>query len=640
MITALFVVAMCAILTGAGWTVTTLAGRVRPLPRPELLMAAFCNGAIVLYLLVFVIGSWRLDRGSMVAVMAIATVLAVPAWVRVRPRTLLAQTVGFLHAQPLAAFFWMLSVVSVVALLVQGGAPPNDYDSLSYHLSLPRFDVESGRISVSWMHQGFTFFPQLSEHLFRLALVLAGESAAQPMTGLFGLPLAGGAAILVRRLGGGHVFAALAALMTVSVRATVWELATCGVEVQLTVYTTMAMLAYLHWRNHNGVGPALVFGAALAGATLVKYLGLGVAACFFPLVMADSVRRRHHPGPMVAAAGLALVLGIPHFLRNVAFTGNPLFPLAHSLFDLTAPEFFSRDTTTYGRSRELFDYLRVYWDISVLPTHYFDGMMLGAPYLLALVPLVLLCGRAVSLMALPLVFVTLGYTALWHWGMTPQVRFLLPVTPFLAALGALGLQGFWAISQAWVRVMMLAMLALLAANQAMFVGIYALLRLPPALGMVSAKAYHEKTPTMGGAFFSACRFVEANLPADRMVLSLLAPHSYYCPQARAILTPTFPDETRFWLTGKSLPALTAMELAERMRVHGVALVVIGVRRESRSGPGSLAVTEETDYSGDRIGRVLAGVLPRLTPLHADSTARVYDGIEVIAALSHQQDENR
>ena len=179
---------------------------------------------------------------------------------------------------------------------------------------------------------------------------------------------------------------------------------------------------------------------------------------------------------------------------------------------------------------------------------------------------------------------------------------------------------------------MVASAAVLALNQALFVGIYALLRLPPALGLVSGLSYHTNTPTMTGAFYGPCLYMRERLGPDQKILSLLVPHSYYCPQAQAIVAPAFPEEADYWLTDRKLAPLSRLDLAEGMERHKVAFVVLERSREYKSGPASAPSLVEADYSKDRMGALLQEVTRSMEPLYQQQTAAVYDGPAIIAAL--------
>lgn len=621
-------------LVGAGWTLlgrVDIAGRVRG---GERWLAAYLIGALLLYFLVFFSGFFVFSKASAIAIVLVIVAFAVPAIPEVARDLQRSCSTGLAALRDRwLLLIWAAIVVSMLLMLVQAFAPPNDYDSLNYHLAIPRNDLEQGVIAPHWYKGVFSFFPALGEHHVRIALAIAGEGAAQATTWLFGVFLVLGTVLLITRAGFGPRVAALTVLMLISVRGVVWEMATCYVEIQLAVFVVFAYLAYDKWREGKGEIWGGLFGIALAGGVLVKYHGLVVPFCFLPLIITDLIKGRIKIGRLLAVAVLSLLLLLPHLIRNFAYTGNPVFPIMNKLFNPDSRIFFSVDDDPFGRSRTFLNYVRILWDISILPTHLFDGAMIGAPYLLAFAPFALFGPRE---RILPMAIVFFSYLAFWHWGMTRQVRFLIPVFPFLAAFSAVGAVNLWqGLTRRTRPILAIAGSALLI-NQLLFVGIYALIRIPPAVGLVSAEDYHAKTPTMNGAYYGACRYIESRLAKGDTYISLLEPHSYYCPQASAIAAPAFPEEARrYWLTGESLKELSSGELAAEMEKRRVKFVVLETAREFRFGPSSAPTVVESDYSSNtmqRIGKHLQPAVKTLKPLFEDHNSRVYGAEEVIQIL--------
>ena len=617
-------------LVGAGWTLlrrVDIAGCVRG---GERWLAAYLMGALLLYFLVFFSGFFIFSKTSAIAVVLVIVafaVLAIPEVARDLQRSC-STGLAVLRDRWLLVT-WAVIVTSMLLMLVQAFAPPNDYDSLNYHLAIPRNDLEQGVIAPHWYKGVFNFFPALGEHHVRIALAIAGEGAAQATTWVFGVFLVLGTALLTMRAGFGPRAAALAVLMLISVRGVVWEMATCYVEIQLAVFVVFAYLTYDKWRAGKGAIWGGLFGVALAGGVLIKYHGLVVPFCFLPLIIADLIKGRIKIVGLIGVAGLCLLMLLPHLIRNLAYTGNPVFPIVNGLFNPDSRTFFSVDDDPFGRSRTLLNYARILWDISILPTHLFDGAMIGAPYLLVFAPFAFFGPRE---RILPMAIVFFTYLAFWHWGMTRQVRFLIPVFPFLAAFSAIGTFTLWQELTRRTRLIFAIAGSVLLINQLLFVGIYALIRIPPAVGLVSAEDYHAKTPTMNGAYYGACRYIESRLTKGDTYISLLEPHSYYCPQASAIVAPAFPEEARsYWLTGASLKELSSVELATEMERRQVKFVVLETAREFRFGANSASTVVESDYSSNpmkRMGKHLQPAVKALKPLFEDHNSRVYDAEEV------------
>lgn len=632
MVALCFALFVFLISIGSGWTIVAAIDRERKLDPFERLPTAFAAGMVTLYLLCQVVGPFRLDKLSVSIMLALVAALATPsAWRALRhfPRHGLERAVAIIRHHRLASLLWLVVILSALSLVVQGMAPPNDYDSLFYHLALPKADTEQGFIGANWGFGSFSFFPALSEHLYRVALVMVGETAAQPLTGLFGPMLAVATAAAARRLKAAPWVAALAALMTLWVRATVWELATCEVEAQMAFFAATSLLLFHVWKTERTPATLALLLSSLVAGVLVKYHGLVLGAAFFALVVVTMFRSGTGWAALIRLAPLSALLALPHAARNLWYTGNPIYPILNSVFNPGAPDPFAGFAEVWGRGRSLTDLLLVPWDISVLPTYHHDGAMLGAPYLLAFAPLVLLrWQRSFGACAV----VILAYGLAWFYGMSQQVRFLVPITPYLSILAAMGVAAAWDRAPVMARAGLAVCGAVLLLNQSLFVGVYALLRLPPALGLQGPAQYLAATPTMGGTFYQTCRYVDAGLKPGETVLSLIEPHSYYCPQTRAIRSPALPGEEDYWFHGRPLPEISPARLADVMEAHKVRFVIVETLREFRRGEASAPEIVQRDLAALRLGRPLKQALLTLEPEFSDGNSAVYDARRVLPEL--------
>ncbi len=232
-----------------------------------------------------------------------------------------------------------LGVLLFAATLAPGSVwaiEARGYDALEYHLQAPREYYEAGRVHVL-PHNVYAQFPQQMEMLYLLLMHLRGGPWA--------------AAIACQLL---HAACAILAVGTLALwlpgrwprRAalllagtTPWLVVTGSlayVEAGLVLFAVQAaglLIGALRARS-AGWETALLSGLCAGLAAGCKYTAVALVAA--PLVagwllvpMAWS-RRVRLAG--VALAGVVVAFG-PWMLRNAAWTGNPVYPLAWSLFD-------------------------------------------------------------------------------------------------------------------------------------------------------------------------------------------------------------------------------------------------------------------------------------------------------------------
>jgi 4-amino-4-deoxy-L-arabinose transferase-like glycosyltransferase len=632
-----FITAFVVIAVGIGWPVTLYFDPRRALTNLERGLIAFGIGAIVFYLGIMAIGHWRLDRMSMSFLGAALALTSIPGLKILPWRRIIAgirdQTRSACHDWFLAVL-WSAAIVIGGSSLLQGMAPPNDYDSLMYHLAVPAADIERGHIRPDWARaMPHIFFPALASNLVRFGLAVVGEPVAQMFSGIFGIIAAFATGAIALRAGFGIRIAVLAGLMFLAIRAVVWEMGTAEVDVVLAAYAVTALLAYLAWRKEGGAGLAILFGLAIGGAINTKYQGFLLALAFVPVMAWDAVRHPNRVGGLILGPVASLIVLLPHLVRTWYHTGNPVFPLLNTVFDPTAVDFFADTRAQYGTGRDLVSVLRTPWDMFVLPSHYFDGVIFGAPYLLAFLPfgIAVFLRKTEGRVALA---VTGFYYILWFYLVAQQVRFLFPIFPMLCATAAVGAAALWSIVQQNkpLKAAFAGIAATLTLNQAMFVGIYTALRLPPALGLVSPAEYHARTPTMQGAFYSTCTYIRRHLNPGERYLSLLTSHFYYCPQTAAIARDLFDDETRYWLRDTPLPEIDLITFVRRLDEARIRFVIIQHRYENRRNPTARPELQEIALDESRFGRFILPAIQGLTPLASDSVSAVYDGRVVIARL--------
>jgi len=245
-------------------------------------------------------------------------------------------------------FDWTLVVAAVVLILIGllcVGTPILDYDSLEYHLGAPADYLAAGRVQFLH-HNVYAAFPEHVEMLYLAGIVLSGGkiigmAAAITTQLLFGVL----AALAVGRIASRflHANAGLpAAVFSLSCPMAIVIAAVGLVEQAFCFYTAVALLAALEWTYGEADPRARRGWIILAGlccglAVAVKYtallllcLPLGAAVLVVSLARDKSWRSRLAVPVLLALCALVAVL--PWLVRNLAETGNPVFPLLYSAF--------------------------------------------------------------------------------------------------------------------------------------------------------------------------------------------------------------------------------------------------------------------------------------------------------------------
>lgn len=239
-----------------------------------------------------------------------------------------------LLAVPFLALVVIVSVTPPGVLWIEEGA---GYDVLEYHLQLPREYFQAQQIEYT-LHNVYGNFPANAEMLYLLSMIVvddvyAGAATAKILNAFIGMACVWAAFVIGRQQGHG-VGVASAVLV-----------GTCGWIVYLSgiAYVENLMLFFgfvatgalmratdseLHRRRW------LTMAGLLAGfACGCKYTAIPMIAVPITLMaLAIRERTRQRLCNMAIVGVASLVSFCPWLIKNTILTGNPVFPLAHSVF--------------------------------------------------------------------------------------------------------------------------------------------------------------------------------------------------------------------------------------------------------------------------------------------------------------------
>jgi hypothetical protein len=335
---------------------------------------------------------------------------------------------------------------AVLCALIGALAPEIEYDALSYHLWLPARWLASGR-PVDIVQEYTSLYPLTWEMLYGAAMAIGGPVAAK-LTHWMCLPLLGATSFMVARRLCPGASGALAAALTVTSPVVLWEGTTAYVDLALAWYAALAV--YGLFRHHATrdrrwlTAASLLMGVALG----IKHLGVMMLAITAPVLIVSewrAVGRRHAITAGVLFVALALVPPVPWYARAYLASGNPVFPELYSVFGARPVARWSAASerglkafkARFGRQPTVGTLATLPWDVTVHAAKY--GGTLG-PLFLVLVPAAVgFVGRRRRTAALLMAAGCVAYVGFWASPLSSlQIRFLLPIVPLLAVLGAVG----------------------------------------------------------------------------------------------------------------------------------------------------------------------------------------------------------
>jgi hypothetical protein len=372
--------------------------------------------------------------------------------------------------------FWLALAVIVPFLFVMwcGSMTPDpDFDVRSYHFEGPKEYYQNGRITFL-SHNVYTNFPFLTEMFALLGMVLHGDwywGAVAGKSAIFAfVPLTALGLYAAGRRWFSPAAGLLAAVVYVTTpwidRVTIYALAEGGLTFFLFATLFAAMMSVERLRAGLSAQPWIFITGLLAGSGMgCKYtglmqvvipaaVGLAVAAWFWgerhsrAEPVANGVRfwtgnlRSLVVALAVFALGVAVTTG-PWLLKNLYLTGNPVYPLAYTIFG-------GRDWSPALNAKFVPAHSPKDHRLSDLGTKVIDVMAnndWSSSLLFGLAPLALLAprGRRISLA----VWVLAAYLIVTYWAFTHRIdRFWMPLIPVVALLAGVG--ATWSSLRSWV----------------------------------------------------------------------------------------------------------------------------------------------------------------------------------------------
>ncbi|MBI4632472.1 MAG: glycosyltransferase family 39 protein [Deltaproteobacteria bacterium] len=314
-------------------------------------------------------------------------------------------------------------------------------DALSYHLAVPKLFLK---------HQGMYFipgnifsnYPLHGEMLFLVGLFLQDDTLAKGLHFLALICILLGIRQFIRFRMKENRFPALSMLVFCTIP-TVFITSTMAYnDLLATYYCLAAVFAFITWSEKTEAAWLVLCGlfTGLALATKYTALLLPLLGCLGILWFSHKQGRTSSEASrrLLLYCLATIIAGSPFYIRNWIMTGNPFYPFLYALFggkgwEPAQARFYDLLIQNLGMGRGFLDYLLLPWNLSFrarLDSPWFDGIM--GPLFLFILPFALAIRRIEPPLKIFLTYC--GFTFLFWTFSAQQLRYLMPVFPFLAIL--------------------------------------------------------------------------------------------------------------------------------------------------------------------------------------------------------------
>lgn len=233
--------------------------------------------------------------------------------------------------KPLLENLWMLAgIVAVIAttLLIALVAPPNNWDSMTYHMARVVHWIQNGSVAHYPTHITRQLYsaPWAEYAIMHLQILSGGDRFANLVQWFAMCGSIVGTSLIAREFGASSRVQVLTALLTATIPMGILQASSTQNDLVVSFWLVCFVYFGMLLIRSPGQATALVCGGSLGLAMLTK----GSAYIFaFPFLLwllgsGLKVHRNRFVKPIIIAGVIAISLNAGHYWRNYSLWGNPL----------------------------------------------------------------------------------------------------------------------------------------------------------------------------------------------------------------------------------------------------------------------------------------------------------------------------
>jgi hypothetical protein len=466
--------------------------------------------------------------------------------------------------------------------------PPLLFDALVYHLAIPKLYILNHSIEYI-PYSFFSNFPFFMEMLYTLGLLVQGPIVVNGLNyGIHLLMLTG--LYTFTRTYFNHRIALVSVLIFYTVPWVGMESFLPYIDVGLALYALLSLYALVNWISRKQTGWLLVCGVCSGVGVSIKYLGTHNALLMGLSVIGWHIWRKTHRSEkpanahsplhdMLIFAMPACVCGAPWYIKNMIFTGNPIYPFVFGGGEWSA-DMLQRYMTAYHVNfgsffQSLSAFLKLPWELAFSLNLTPSNIPIGPVFLIFLPLLVFV--KHVSPFIKYLLAASMVLVVFW-FNTSPQSRFLIPTLPLLSVATAYTLEHLSVEARtAWLKRVGYALLLIVLLSNVGWEMIYVHSIFDPFGVIMGVESKHDYLSRKRPDIYPITRYANETLPPDAKIMFIGDTRGYYAD--RPFIANTAHDKTP--IVELAQTANTVDEMAERLRELGVTHIIFNRREGAR-----------------------------------------------------------
>jgi len=469
-------------------------------------------------------------------------------------RRILKNTVTMLLCTIIMVFFCTEIILNLT--------PPISRDALIHHLAIPKLWLKHGGVyEIPWAD--YSYYPMYINLLYFVCLYFKNDIIPKFIHLAFGFGT-GWLIYLYLKQKFDRNWGLLGMVIFITTPIVIWLSTSAYIDLGMTFFSTASVLAFVKWQDseYNQLKWLLTSSFCMGMAIGSKYNALIALFIMNMLLMLSFVRDTNKQigalqyGTLFFA--ISTLVASPWYLKNYLQTGNPFYPLFNSFIQSLqhhpAQEILYRQAIEKTRQIGFFKMREVmygesFWETLSIPLRmffqgkdysyqYFQGSL--NPILIVFSPFILLNKRYVrdkyGFGIFSIFFIIMAYFLT-----AKQVRYILPVLPFLAIIAVMGMKdlvdklgGGTLFSSLQSRIKIKSIARFIIFSTIAILLIFNLLYLKGRMNIIKPFSYISGRETREAFLkrhllhYDAVEYINHNLPGDARIFTMfLGRRGYY-----------------------------------------------------------------------------------------------------------------